>query len=43
MLGWLFKGSNLLARLADLVPIGTMEDPRGRHHLIKANLEEKAC
>ena len=39
ILGWLFKGFNLLAGLADLVPIGAMEDPNRRHHLIKANLE----
>ena len=41
ILGWLFKGFNLLAGLADLVPIGAMEDPNRRHHLIKANLWHK--
>ena len=42
MLRWLFKGFNILASLANLVPISAMKDPHGGHHLIQTNLELKS-
>ena len=30
-----------LAGLADVVPVAALEDPRGRDHLVKADLQHK--